>query len=358
MGGEAQLPGLIALGLGQIVGVLVVLDVILAQVVLGSPHRIVGSGALHLGDEGGGGLVEGHHHSVVVPLGDLGGLPHVHVGDAGGQDGVQVLLSGNVLIPEHEVISGEGSAVGPLHALAQVQDILGEIVVHVIALDDEGLSRGCIRHNAHQGNHAQALGIHLTMGGAETAGTIDTAVDADFLSLGHIGFKGQALFHGGQVSGFHLSLEGRGFAIGLAFRKGGGRDQQAQHQEQGDNAFHTRNLLFDLSPIIPCVLSATLPVPRVQTKGMRSLPRAHQPSADVCGSGAASASCRLALSTIQFSQNWTVTYTGVWSCAMIPAHAARSSADPAGVRGALRQGLMLSARTSCAWGTVALASRV
>ena len=325
---------------------------------LGGPDPVAGIALLHLSQEGGGGRFEGNDHSIVIGLLDLRGFPHGNVGNAGGQARVQLLVGSNVFIPENKVISGEGSAVGPLHTFAQVQRILGEVLVDFVTLDDKGLSgRGVGQHTQHA-DKTHTFGIQLAMGGAETGATEGSAVDADFLSLGHIGFKGQALFHGGQVSGFHLSLEGRGFAIGLAFRKGGGRDQQAQHQEQGDNAFHTRNLLFDLSPIIPCALSAALPVPRVQTKGMRSLPRAHQPSADVCGSGAAAASRRLALSTIQFSQNWTVTYTGAWSCAMIPAHAARSSADPAGVRGALRQGLMLSARTSCAWGTVALASRV
>ncbi len=134
---------------GERVDVGVVLGVELLEVVGRQAGRAIALGAGEADDEGARGLREGDLEGHVIDLFELGrhGLAVDGHAEVRGQTAepaiealarVEVLVEGDVLEPEQDVVDGVGLAVGPLQALAQVQHIFGGIGVDVVALGEAG----------------------------------------------------------------------------------------------------------------------------------------------------------------------------------------------------------------------------
>ena len=127
---QGLVPGVVAFLLGLRVGVFVVLDVPLLQIMLGSPvHPVGGAIVDHVEQQIGIGLVEFEHHRVVVDCPQPGDL-------TSDSPGLDLLVLVHVVVLEHEVGRRELIAVGPLQPFPQVQGEAQVVIGGVISGGD------------------------------------------------------------------------------------------------------------------------------------------------------------------------------------------------------------------------------
>ena len=134
---EGVHPGLVAFFLGDTCGIVIVLEVVLAQVVFRGEGTAARPAAL-------GGVVvrrgEGVLDGVAVDHPQLHQLAAGPVAAARlGGDGIDLLVGEDRLVEEHEVVRVEVLAVGPLHAVAQVEREHQPVVGHLPGAGDVGI---------------------------------------------------------------------------------------------------------------------------------------------------------------------------------------------------------------------------
>ena len=162
---------------------------------------------------------------------DLQRFPHGLAGDAGDQQ---------IFIEEAHVFGGEGSAVGPLHAFAQINGVDGGVLVHVVALGHVGLE-GAVGVDADErffsGLAGAPLGVALQQGQRAAVLT-----DLGHFFDHHVSGNGQAIGHSGQI----LAVQVGGLGVSSF---GGGKAHQGQHhcqgQDQGQDFLHRSGSSFD-----------------------------------------------------------------------------------------------------------------
>ena len=183
---------------------------------------------------GEGGVVHLFHHGGVA-FGVLVAVAHalaVHLVEAHG------------VVEPHTILRGEGRAVGPLHALAQVDGVHGGVVIDGVALGHVGL------HRAGHVEAEEALLDGLARVPVATAGRAPqlAAIGADGqvarVLHHHVGGHGQTVGH--IAVNARLSEEGC-LGEGRAFSQGsGGAHAQHDSQRQGKP-------LLDVTHMIPPV---------------------------------------------------------------------------------------------------------
>ena len=128
---EQRDPALEARGLGQLIGLRIVLDVELFEIVLGAAGHLVLLGPGELLHEESIGRGEDHLEGLLVHHFELGQL------SVGGPPGIAALVGVGIaqigIVPELHVGGGEGLAVRPFMALAQNEGIFGGVVIDRIA---------------------------------------------------------------------------------------------------------------------------------------------------------------------------------------------------------------------------------
>ena len=178
-----------------------------------------------------------------------GGAAVAHVGR---HHGGELLIQHEILDAEAIVFHGDFFTVGPLQALANRKGKLGLIVVHLIILHHVGGhvagvggshgQQGFVVAHEHVRVPVHGLGDQ-PHGAAVIAAFIVQIFIQNF--VGNPGIFGQALFHRGQLAGFHpLGQHGR-FVVG-AFR-GAGKGAHAQQHREGQyqgQFLHEDSLLF------------------------------------------------------------------------------------------------------------------
>lgn len=194
------------------VRVLVVLDVELLEVVLGQ-HHVDARGARDLLKEARLGLLEDVLHGEVVHDLEAGGLSGRGQPQLVHAVLVQLLVGVVVGEGEGEVLHGDRLAVGPLQALAQMEDELLAVVDDFVLLADVGqdLRLGDalpLGRPAHQRLVAQAEPQPADVLRGDHRGVPGAAVDTGLLEgLHHEGCGGETVLDLGQLAGVRLLLQ-------------------------------------------------------------------------------------------------------------------------------------------------------
>ena len=172
--------------------------------------------------DGEGVIVNLGHHSRIA-VGILVAVTH-----ALGVD----LVQAHVVEEPHAVFSGEGFAVGPLHAFTQVDGVDSGVLVDVKALGDVGL-HGAVGLEAEQA-FLNGLASVPVAGVGRALQLAAVGADGQVVSVFHHGFHGHTLGHGGQA----LTGPIGGFGVGGFSRGGDHAQNHEQRQSQGDEFLH------------------------------------------------------------------------------------------------------------------------
>ena len=215
--------------LGLLGGLGVVLRVELAAVVLREQRGVLPERRGQLLQEQGVRRGEGELDGVLVDLGDLAGLAPDH--QLRGHRLVELGVLRAILDGEDDVVGREGLAVGPLHALAQVEDELRGRGIDFPALCHVGQHLGERQVPAHQALVADHAQDAVVVRAAAQAAPQRAPVDAHLLGVDHQRRRRQALRECRQLAfGCQLGQGGRLLA-GLRPGRTG-----ASHARQGRRA--------------------------------------------------------------------------------------------------------------------------
>ena len=219
------------------------------------------------------GSAEGHGEGGVINLFHHGGIA-VGILMAGADALAVHLVQTHGVVEPYAVLSGERLAVGPLHALAQINGVDGVVIVDIIALGHVGLN-GAGGVETEQAFLDGLAGVPVAAAG----GTLQlTAVNADFQGVAgsvhgldhHVVRHGQTVLHlavgtGGSEEGslgehhflFHRSggLGGSGGLhrrLGFGGSGGGGGSGASGHGAQAQNQCQNqRDPLFHILHVFP-----------------------------------------------------------------------------------------------------------
>ena len=261
-------PQLEAFGLGRLVEVVLVgeVGVKLLQVVLGGEQPIATEGQHLLEQAVGGG--EGEDDRLIVHLGD-GGRHGLHR-QPRRKHRADLLVLVDVLKLEDDVVSRERRAVGPLHALAQVEGELGTIRTRLPTLGDVGDYGRAIAGAAQQGLVPHPVGQAVVRGTGGHAPPGAAVLTYRFRGGYDCRLQGQAIGDGGQRAVRHHGLQDRRFGeltdrgAGVAL-EGGNRcplaerishaglaDAQGGHRGKQDSRYEKTNIGHVESPRVWC----------------------------------------------------------------------------------------------------------
>ncbi len=254
--GEQLGPGLEARRLCRLVDVLLggVRRVELLEVVRRQEHREGAVGAVLVGDGGeeqGRRRGVGEAHRGVVDLLDLGGRA-VGVLDPARQAGRQLLVQEHVVVPEQDVGGGEGLAVRPLRALAQLDRPGLEVGRGLGAFGDLGLDLGAVGREAEQRvvDHAD---IVVGVGRAEEGAAPHAAILADPLDhRHHQRLLGQAGVDGRQLAGLDLLGQDGRFLVAPALCQGAVARQQTASRQPDQRQTPIYGAIHGRSPCFVC----------------------------------------------------------------------------------------------------------
>ena len=155
----------------------------------------------------------------------------------------EVLVLQNVLVPEHDVVGGEGRAVRPLHPLAQLDGPGLEIRGRGDALRQLHFDRGAVRPEAGEHVVDHTVDAVEVRGPQETAAP-DAAVLADFIARNDERMLRQALLDRRQLAGLDQRCQHGRFLI-LTLPKAGKNTDHEKNQKQNPCSFHKYLLVND-----------------------------------------------------------------------------------------------------------------
>ncbi len=220
--------------LDHVVQLVVVLGQELTGVVLAEQRRMLAERRGELLEEQAVGAGELELDGVVVDLGDRRSLT-LDRKDAG-DDAVEIGILDAVLDREHDIVGGEGLAVRPFHALAQMEDEGRAVLADVPALGDVRNCLGEVEVPAGQAHIADATQDAVVVVAAGEAATPGAAIGAELVAgLDHFRADRKAVGELGQLAARdHVGEFGRFLRTGRAGiawhqRESGGAGHALQH---------------------------------------------------------------------------------------------------------------------------------